>query len=103
MSPDRGHFHHRLIDLGLSQKQAVAVLYAISGLLGFAAVVSTTSDELRALIFIITILVAAAIVFFAFRDKLKGTAPSSGNAADKQEEQEPTESDDSGAPEETDE
>ncbi|MDR0446420.1 MAG: undecaprenyl/decaprenyl-phosphate alpha-N-acetylglucosaminyl 1-phosphate transferase, partial [Oscillospiraceae bacterium] len=30
MHRDRGHFHHRLVDMGLSQKQAVAILYAIS-------------------------------------------------------------------------
>ncbi|HEX6972315.1 MAG TPA: undecaprenyl/decaprenyl-phosphate alpha-N-acetylglucosaminyl 1-phosphate transferase, partial [Limnochordia bacterium] len=34
---DRGHVHHRLLALGLSERQAVAVLYAISGLLGLAA------------------------------------------------------------------
>jgi len=69
MSPDRGHFHHRLLDLGLSQKQAVAILYTISGLLGLVAVVLNTSDEIRALILIIAVIVAAAIVFFVFRGK----------------------------------
>jgi UDP-GlcNAc:undecaprenyl-phosphate/decaprenyl-phosphate GlcNAc-1-phosphate transferase len=29
-SPDRGHFHHRLIDLGLHQKQVVIIIYAIT-------------------------------------------------------------------------
>ena len=53
MHPDRGHFHHRLIDMGLSQKQAVAVLYTISAILGLAAVVITTSGELKALILIL--------------------------------------------------
>jgi UDP-GlcNAc:undecaprenyl-phosphate GlcNAc-1-phosphate transferase len=28
-SPDRGHFHHRLLDLGLSHRQAVVLIYAI--------------------------------------------------------------------------
>jgi len=67
MTPDRGHFHHRLIDMGLSQKQAVAVLYAVSGLLGLFAVVITTSDKMRALILLIAVLIAAVIVFFLFR------------------------------------
>jgi len=67
MSPDRGHFHHRLIDMGLSQKQAVVILYAVSGLLGLVAVVITTSSEIRALILIAAVLIAAAIVFFAFK------------------------------------
>jgi len=69
MSPDRGHFHHRLLDMGLSQKQAVAILYTISGLLGFVAVVITTSDEIRALILIAAVLIAASVIFFAFRGK----------------------------------
>lgn len=34
MSPDRSHIHHRLIDMGLSQKQAVGILYVISAILG---------------------------------------------------------------------
>ncbi len=39
--------HHRLIDMGFNQKQAVAVLYVISGILGLCAVVLTTGGELR--------------------------------------------------------
>ncbi|MGN1098282.1 MAG: glycosyltransferase family 4 protein [Clostridia bacterium] len=38
MSPDRGHLHHRLVDAGLSQKQAVAVIYAMCLLLCVIAV-----------------------------------------------------------------
>ena len=59
MSPDRGHFHHRLIDMGFSQKQAVAIAYAISGILGLAAVVIATNGEIRALIFLAAVFVAA--------------------------------------------
>jgi UDP-GlcNAc:undecaprenyl-phosphate GlcNAc-1-phosphate transferase len=35
---DRGHLHHRLLDAGLSQRQAVLVLYAMSGCFGVAAI-----------------------------------------------------------------
>jgi len=38
MQADRGHIHHRLIDNGLSQKQAVIFLYAMSLVLGLCAV-----------------------------------------------------------------
>ena len=69
MSPDRGHFHHRLIDMGLSQKQAVAILYAISGLLGLSAVVITTSGEIRAGILIISVLLAAFVVYYIYKGK----------------------------------
>ena len=36
MTADRGHLHHRLVDAGLTQKQAVLILYAISAVLGLA-------------------------------------------------------------------
>ena len=49
MHADRGHIHHRLIDMGLNQKQAVATLYVISGILGLSAVVLTTGGEAIAL------------------------------------------------------
>ncbi len=29
-TPDRGHFHHRLLDLGLSHRGAVLLIYAIT-------------------------------------------------------------------------
>jgi UDP-GlcNAc:undecaprenyl-phosphate GlcNAc-1-phosphate transferase len=35
---DRGHLHHRLLDAGLTQRQAVLILYAISFCFGLAAV-----------------------------------------------------------------
>lgn len=35
---DKGHVHHRLLDKGLSQKQAVLVLYMVSAVFGSAAV-----------------------------------------------------------------
>ena len=50
MSPDRSHVHHRLIDMGFNQKQAVAILYVISAILGLSAVVLTTSGALKAMV-----------------------------------------------------
>ena len=67
MKADRGHVHHRLIDMGLNQKQAVATLYVISAILGLSAVVLTTSGEGRAmllfLVLCIVAVVAARVVF----------------------------------------
>ena len=50
MAPDRSHVHHRLIDMGFNQKQAVAILYVISAILGLSAVVLTTSGALKAMV-----------------------------------------------------
>ncbi|MCR5825364.1 MAG: undecaprenyl/decaprenyl-phosphate alpha-N-acetylglucosaminyl 1-phosphate transferase [Oscillospiraceae bacterium] len=64
MSPDRGHIHHRLIDMGLSQKQAVAALYVVSSILGLSAVVLTTGGAMRAMVFLFAV---AVVAFFAAR------------------------------------
>jgi UDP-GlcNAc:undecaprenyl-phosphate GlcNAc-1-phosphate transferase len=69
MKADRSHVHHRLIDMGLSQKQAVAVLYVISAILGVCAVVLTTSGALRALIFLAAVVVAGLVVFKIYTSK----------------------------------
>jgi len=61
MAPDRGHIHHRLIDMGLSQKQAVAVLYVISAILGLSAVVLTTNGIVKAMLFLSALGVAGGI------------------------------------------
>lgn len=57
MTPDRGHIHHRLVDMGFSTKQAVMILYIISGVLGLTAVVLAESGAMRALILLIGVLV----------------------------------------------
>ena len=67
MKADREHVHHRLIDMGLNQKQAVATLYVISTILGLSAVVLTTSGEIKAMLLMVALctvgLVASRVVF----------------------------------------
>jgi len=50
LQADRGHVHHRLIDMGFDQKQSVSILYALSVVLGLSAVVLTTSGEWKVII-----------------------------------------------------
>ncbi len=64
MKPDRGHLHHRLIDMGLSQKQAVAVLYCLSAVLGLTAVVINTHGPLRIALLCAELVLAIGIGFF---------------------------------------
>lgn len=66
MSPDRGHVHHRLMDMGFNQKQAVAILYTISTVLGLLAVVLTTSGELRAIVVVAAVLIALIVGGFLY-------------------------------------
>ncbi len=61
MRPDREHIHHRLIDMGLNQKQAVATLYVVSAILGLSAVVLTTGGEQRAMLLFAALCIAAII------------------------------------------
>lgn len=68
MSADRGHVHHRLIDMGFNQKQTVTILYMMSGILGLSAVVLTTSGEIKALVLILTILLAGLIGYKIFKE-----------------------------------
>lgn len=56
MSPDRGHLHHRLLDMGFSQKQTVAILYTLTSILCLTAVVMALKDAIRGLILVFAVL-----------------------------------------------
>jgi len=72
MAPDRGHFHHRLLDMGLNQKQAVAILYIISAVLGLSAVLITTSGEMKAIILVVAFGIALIIGAAIMKGRLGG-------------------------------
>ena len=72
MSPDRGHIHHRLIDMGFNQKQAVAVLYVISAILGLSAVMLTTTSALKAMLFLLALCAAGGVSAKLYLDRLNG-------------------------------
>ncbi|RVU54683.1 glycosyltransferase family 4 protein [Anaerosphaera multitolerans] len=57
---DKGHLHHRLLDLGLSQRQTVLVLYIISIIFGILA--NLVSDFNSKVGLVISILIVAAIL-----------------------------------------
>ncbi len=61
MEADRGHFHHRLIDMGFSQKQSVAIAYVLTGILGLAAVLLTVSGAMRTLVMLGAFLIVGYI------------------------------------------
>ena len=75
MKPDRGHIHHRLIDMGFTQKQAVAVLYVISAILGLSAVVLTTIGVVRAMLFLLALCAAGAVAGKLFLDRANAGEP----------------------------
>lgn len=59
--PDKGHLHHRLLAMGLSQRQAVLLMYAISGALGVGAVLWAEFDGFYAALIIAVIITAVAV------------------------------------------
>ena len=64
---DRGHIHHKLIDMGMSQKQAVAVLYAISAVLGLIAVlVAGPGTGIRIVCIVVAFAISLTVWLFVF-------------------------------------
>lgn len=64
---DRNHLHHRLIDMGLSQKQAVAVLCSVSGFCGAGALVITETKPVSGLL-----IVAGLVLVLLFLGRKSG-------------------------------
>jgi UDP-GlcNAc:undecaprenyl-phosphate GlcNAc-1-phosphate transferase len=63
-SADRAHIHHKLLDLGLSQKQAVLVLYGASIMLGMMALLLTVASGFQSALILLTMGTAG---FFGIR------------------------------------
>ncbi|MBR6725728.1 MAG: undecaprenyl/decaprenyl-phosphate alpha-N-acetylglucosaminyl 1-phosphate transferase, partial [Clostridia bacterium] len=58
--PDRGHIHHRLIDIGFNQKQTVYILYSVCGILGISAVMFSISGRwMSGMILVVAFLIFA--------------------------------------------
>ncbi|HET9845015.1 MAG TPA: hypothetical protein VFQ02_04665 [Nitrospira sp.] len=58
---DQGHFHHRLMALGLSHRNAVLTLYTVSLGLSFCALLSVLAEYRNAGIVILTVILATVI------------------------------------------
>lgn len=56
--PDKGHLHHRLLDLGFTQRQAVLLMYVISALLGLSAVALTEVSSTIAILIVCAVVTA---------------------------------------------
>ncbi len=73
---DRGHLHHRLLAMGMSQKQAVAVIYGISALLGlFAVLITGEGLHIRVLCLVLALAVSVTVWLFVFRHNTHLHAP----------------------------
>ncbi len=74
MSPDRGHLHHRLIDMGFNQKQTVTILCIASGLLSLSAVVLMISGAFRAMVLIAAVILLTGIGYNLFNNTIEEEA-----------------------------
>lgn len=75
MKADRKHVHYRLLDMGLTKQQTVAVLYIVSGILGLVAVLLSTSDGIRWLPLVVAVIVFGYVAHQFYRHRravLKG-------------------------------
>jgi len=59
--PDRDHIHHRLISMGLSQRDAVLLLYVVSSALGCSAFALTMTKSVGALLIVLVVATATVI------------------------------------------
>lgn len=59
--PDKGHLHHRLLALGMSQKQAVLIMYFVSIVLGIVALFVANVNYQTG---IATVLVVLAVIIY---------------------------------------
>ncbi|MCD7735084.1 MAG: undecaprenyl/decaprenyl-phosphate alpha-N-acetylglucosaminyl 1-phosphate transferase [Clostridiales bacterium] len=75
MKADRKHIHYRLLDMGLTRQQTVAVLYIISGILGLIAVLLSTSEGGRWIPLVIAVIIVGVVAYQLFHHRralLKG-------------------------------
>lgn len=68
LAPDKGHLHHRLMAKGYTQKQSVLILYGMSAMLGFFAIILLESGIWKALSFALLVI---AIVAIGYKDMFK--------------------------------
>ncbi len=83
MSPDRGHLHHRLLDMGFSQRQTVKILYTLTSILCLTAVVMALKDAFRGLILVAAVLVLLVVTLIIMEPKEEEKKEEKGNANEK--------------------
>ncbi len=71
-SPDTGHLHHKLMNKGYTQKQAVLLLYGISATLGMFAIILLESGIWKAISFALMVIAICAI---GYKDIIKVIEP----------------------------
>ncbi|HEY6057253.1 MAG TPA: MraY family glycosyltransferase [Candidatus Limnocylindrales bacterium] len=75
-SPDRGHIHHRLLDLGLSHTQAVVLIYGLCVVLALLSFVLSGTGQLYA--FLGIVVGSGVVLFLIAREELSAESYPNG-------------------------
>jgi UDP-GlcNAc:undecaprenyl-phosphate GlcNAc-1-phosphate transferase len=59
--PDKGHLHHRLLRMGLTQRRAVLVMYAVTAGLGFMAILLVYARSWQSCLILVILCVGAIL------------------------------------------
>ncbi|MBR5137368.1 MAG: undecaprenyl/decaprenyl-phosphate alpha-N-acetylglucosaminyl 1-phosphate transferase [Clostridia bacterium] len=72
MQADRQHLHHKLVDLGFSQKEAVLILYAVCMAFGVMSIVLTAVGPVAAIGVFVVLAIAMTVGFvLSYRNRSK--------------------------------
>lgn len=101
-SADRGHLHHRIIDMGFNVRQSVSILYCICSILGILAIMLSEQRTAASLIILVVALIIGLFNYALVKNKNTRTLtglqettefdrivlPTENNASEKKEETE---------------
>lgn len=68
-SADRGHLHHRIIDMGFNVRQSVSILYCICSILGILAIMLTEQRTAASLVILVVALIIGLFNYALIKNK----------------------------------
>lgn len=68
-SADRGHLHHRIIDMGFNVRQSVSILYCICSILGILAIMLSEQRTAASLIILVVALIIGLFNYALIKNK----------------------------------
>lgn len=68
-SADRGHLHHRIIDMGFNVRQSVSILYCICSILGILAIMLSEQRTAASLVILVVALIIGLFNYALLKNK----------------------------------
>lgn len=66
MQADRGHLHHRLLDMGLNQRQVVLIMYLISAVLGGISIIAMQVSTTRSYFLLTAVILVIGLIAWKY-------------------------------------